>query len=105
MRKHCCIIIHLVSFYILSVDIEVRLINQNPDTPGAQYSGLLEIFHDGQWGTVCNTSWTFQNSLVVCKLLGYPSVEHFYTSGINYPGNGEFLCYISIIIMYVVIKV
>ena len=73
---------------IHTVSTEVRLNNQHPNTPGSQYSGLLEVYHNGQWGTVCNTSWTFQNSLVVCKLLGFPSVEHFYTSGTSYPGNG-----------------
>ena len=76
---------------IFLVDTEVRLINQYPNTPGAQYSGLLEVYHNGVWGTVCNISWTFEDSLVVCKLLGYPSVEHFYTSGINFPGNGNLI--------------
>lgn len=84
--------IKILSFTLFSGTAEVRLNNPHPGTPGSQYSGLLEVYHNNQWGTVCNNSWTFKNSLVVCKLLGFPSVEHFYTSGTSYPGNGNNRC-------------
>ena len=65
-----------------------RLVNPNNFT-GSQYYGRVELLHDGKWGTVCNTSWTFQNALVVCKALDFPSAEQFYTAGTSNPGTGK----------------
>ncbi|XP_068433617.1 scavenger receptor cysteine-rich type 1 protein M130-like [Clinocottus analis] len=30
-------------------------------------SGRLEIYHDGQWGTICDDRWGMQEGTVVCK--------------------------------------
>ncbi|XP_071788352.1 neurotrypsin-like [Asterias amurensis] len=43
-------------------------------------STYLEIFYDGKWGTICNTDWTRENSIVACRELGY--------SHLWYDGNG-----------------
>ena len=67
---------------------QIRLVS-NTSHIGAQCVGRLEIFHHGQWGTVCNKSWTFEDSLVVCKELGYASTEQFYTAGLTNPGTGK----------------
>ena len=37
-------------------------------------STFLEIFHDGKWGTICNTGWTVENSRVACRELGYTDI-------------------------------
>ncbi|XP_070560707.1 scavenger receptor cysteine-rich domain-containing protein DMBT1-like isoform X2 [Ptychodera flava] len=36
-----------------------------------QYEGRIEIFHEDQWGTVCDDSFEDIDAIVVCQQLGY----------------------------------
>ncbi|XP_050394984.1 neurotrypsin, partial [Patella vulgata] len=51
------------------------------------HEGRVEVFVEGQWGTVCDDGWTTAATRVVCKELGYTTTDAVYKRG-AYFGQG-----------------
>ncbi|XP_019616079.1 PREDICTED: antigen WC1.1-like [Branchiostoma belcheri] len=51
--------------------LPVRLAGNNSDAT----QGLVEVYYDGQWGTICDDSWGMEEANVVCRQLGFPQAK------------------------------
>lgn len=49
-------------------DLKVRLVSPSPDLP---FVGRVEVFYNSQWGTICDDSFSYSETRVVCGMLNY----------------------------------
>ena len=48
-------------------------------TGGGSYNeGILEVYYNGRWGSVCYSGWDELDANIVCKQLGYKHAEISY---------------------------
>ncbi len=58
---------------------DLRLVDSDPSRSGY---GRLEIFLQGEWGTVCSDGFRSAEADVACSQLGYPAASRFGTVGL-----------------------
>lgn len=63
------------------IDGDLRLANG-----GVPSQGRVEIYHDGQWGTICDDFWDLDDARVVCRQLGFPGALNYTLHGFFGPG-------------------
>ena len=68
--------------YLATTQGSVRL------SGGSSSSGRVEIYHNGQWGTVCDDYWDLRDAHVVCRQLGFQKALHAYTGATHGLGTG-----------------
>ncbi|XP_071821461.1 neurotrypsin-like [Apostichopus japonicus] len=73
--------------YCRSKGQSVRLVG------GSSSDGLLEVFENGEWGTVCDDLWGYNNAFVVCKELGFQSYETVFPSHTHVTSASEDIWY------------
>ena len=81
MTNESLLRVYLRSYFFFPAQSEgqLRLVNSPPSTT----SGRLEIFLQGQWGTVCDDDFERTEAAVACRQLGFTSAIRWERVGLQ----------------------
>ena len=63
------------------VDVKVRLRGSS-----SSHEGRVEVYHQGQWGTVCEDHWGIKEATVVCRMLNFSAAVKVVEDAYKYFG-------------------
>lgn len=87
-----CVVSNLLSMWLLcsaqadsgTPVIQLRLAGEKRK----HYEGRLEVFYNGEWGTVCDDDFSIYAAQVVCRELGFVDAESWSPSAKYGKGEG-----------------
>ena len=65
---------------------DLRLVARNGRTSSSLTAGRLEVYYNGEWGTVCNDEFVATAARIACNQLGFSAgYYHYETIGSSLP--------------------
>ena len=79
------LVVNIICHFLIVNAVPMRLVGN------AHNYGRVEVFYNGEWGTVCDDGWNTADATVVCRQLGFYSSVTAYGSAHYGQGTGPIL--------------
>jgi deleted-in-malignant-brain-tumors protein 1 len=73
--------------FTIPVIPDIRLVDENDND--RTLHGRLEVNVNGEWGTVCNRSWTVNLAIMACNQLGLTTDPEYFENWRIFPSAGS----------------